>query len=113
MPTASRRATYEGVDAVLDGALRMLAEQPASPAPVERPVPALTPKLRRRGPVVERDGNVFVLRAPLAERIVRRGRLGRLAGAGAAVAGVPAQGHSASAGEGWRKVRVGGENRRV
>ena len=69
-------ATYEGVDAVLDGALRMLAEQPASPAPVERPVPALTPKPRRRGPVVERDGEVFVLRAPLAERIVRRVDLG-------------------------------------
>ena len=69
-------ATHEGVDAVLDGALKMLSEQPVAPQPVEQPVPVLTPKPRRNRPFVERDGEVFVLRSPLAERLVRRVDLG-------------------------------------
>ena len=69
-------ATHEGVDAVLDGALKMLSEQSVAPQPVEQPVPVLTPKPRRNRPFVERDGEVFVLRSPQAERLVRRVDLG-------------------------------------
>ncbi len=69
-------ATHEGVDAVLDGALRMLAEQPAAPQLEERPVPVLTPRPRRNRPRVERDGDVFVLHSQQAERLVRRVDLG-------------------------------------
>ena len=69
-------ATHEGVDAVLDGALRMLAEQPVTPQTEERPVPVLTPKPRRNRPQVERDGDVFVLHSQQAERLVRRVDLG-------------------------------------
>ena len=49
-------ATHEGVDAVLDGALKMLSEQSVTPPSVEQPIPVLTPKPRRNRPFVERDG---------------------------------------------------------
>ena len=69
-------ATRDGVDAVLDAALEMLASADAKPAAVDPPVPVLTPRPRRSRPVVERDGDVFVLRSPPAERLVRRVDLG-------------------------------------
>ena len=69
-------ATRDGVDVVLDAALVMLAETAATPEPPAEAVPVLTPKPRRNRPVVERDGDVFVLRSPVAERLVRRVDLG-------------------------------------
>lgn len=69
-------ATRDGVDAVLDAALVMLAETAAAPEPPAEAVPVLTPRPRRNRPVVERDGDVFVLRSPVAERLVRRVDLG-------------------------------------
>ncbi len=68
--------TRDGVDAVLDAALVMLAETAAVPEPPAEAVPVLTPRPRRNRPVVERDGAVFVLRSPVAERLVRRVDLG-------------------------------------
>ena len=70
-------ATHEGVDAVLDGALRALAQPPSAGTPTApEPVPVLTPTPRRRRPLVERDGDVFVLYSQPAERLVRRVDLG-------------------------------------
>ena len=69
-------ATRDGVDAVLDAALIMLAETDSKPKAQEAPLPVLTPKPRRSRPFVERDGDVFVLRSPVAERLVRRVDLG-------------------------------------
>ena len=69
-------ATREGVDAVLDAALAMLAATDTAPKAQEAPLPVLTPKPRRSRPTVERDGEVFVLHSPVAERLVRRVDLG-------------------------------------
>lgn len=69
-------ATRDGVDTILDAALVMLAETDAAPEPPAEAVPVLTPRPRRNRPVVERDGDVFVLRSPVAERLVRRVDLG-------------------------------------
>ena len=69
-------ATRDGVDAVLDAALEMLAVPDGPVKSPEVSVPVLTPKPRRSGPVVEKDGDVFVLRSPPAERLVRRVDLG-------------------------------------
>ena len=70
-PSFISAAGEVGVAELLLRVEQMLSEQ-TTPAPPQPPPPVLTPRPFRERVTVERDGDVFVLRADRAERIVRR-----------------------------------------
>ena len=69
-------ATGEGVEDVLDRVATILATQPVAPSGPVEPIPVLQATARGERPSVTRDGEVFVLKSPRAERLVRRVDLG-------------------------------------
>ena len=70
-PSFISAASEVGIPELLLRVEQMLSEQTA-PAPSQLPPPVLTPRPFRERVTVTRDGDVFVLRAERAERIVRR-----------------------------------------
>lgn len=64
--------TEEGVGEVLDKALQMLATAPYVETIHPPVIPIVRPKERGDGVSIEKDGEVFVVKSPRAERIVRR-----------------------------------------
>jgi GTP-binding protein len=65
-------ATGEGVEDVLDRVASILATQPLTPGGPAQPIPIVQATSRGERPSVTREGEVFVLKSPRAERLVRR-----------------------------------------
>ena len=64
--------TGEGVEALLDKAIEMLATLPPVEPSFPRSIPVLEPRARRERVTVEESQGVFVVKSSRAERIVRR-----------------------------------------
>ena len=64
--------TEEGVGDLLDKVLVMLASQPVTKASQPKVIPVLRPRTRDTKVSIEKSQEVFVVKSPRAERIVRR-----------------------------------------